>query len=250
MDLDNLVNNFFGMSFEKQIELLNEILNGMQSKKNRSYRIFKNMFEGYYKKILLLIKNKELYNKLNSNQRRILRLKSLKRLEEEVIYHSRDNYELSLQRKYIYYYGSEYFLGYYTNEFNSYFHPKKISNKDSEEYIEQLKKMSINEKYNIIKKYISQYSHFKEFFMSNIPNTKDIINDYNPIILNILGPELFAYYNKLNSDEKISIITDTAMLISDLESDNKNTKIIKDKNVIKNQKVLTLKSCKHYLKGE
>ena len=247
MELDNIINNFFGMSFEKQIDLLNELFKEIQSSKNKSHRIFKKMFEEYYNKISLLVKNKDSYNKLNSNQRRVLRLKTMKNLEDEATYHSSSDYDSDKEREYIYYYGSEYYLGYFTHEFNSYFRPKKISNNESEEFIEKFKKMSINDKYNIIKDFISQYSNFNEFFNGNIPKSNKIINEYNTIILNILGPELFEYYNKLNNREKISIITETAELISELESSSKNTRIIRDKDAVKKQKVLTLNNCNHFL---
>ena len=246
MELDNLVNNFFGMSYEKQIDLLNEILNKMQSNNNKTHRIFKKMFEEYYNRISLLVNSKNLYNKLNSNQRRFLRLKTLKNLEDKVTYHSSNDYDLDKEREYIYHYGSEYYLGYFTHEFNSYFRPKKISNNEAEEYIEQFKKMNINDRHNIIKKYISNYSHFNEFFKSNIPNPKEMINDYNTIILNILGPELFEYYNKLNNQEKISLITETAEIINELESSSKKTQIIKDKDAVKKQKILTLNNCNYF----
>ena len=246
MELNDFIHNLFGMSIEKQIELIEEIKNSMKTN-NKTNRIFNKMFDNYYSKIKLLEKNKELYNQLNSNQRRLLRLKTLKNLEEKAEDHSKDNSDINRQRAYIYRYSSEYYIGYYVDEFNSYFHPKKISNKDSNNYINKFKNMSINEKYNMIKEYIYQYTNLDDFFYWDIPNPNELINEYNPIILNIIGQELFEYYQKLHNREKISIITEIANMIEEIESYDKKSLNIKDKDAVKKQKVLTLKNCNYYL---
>ena len=68
-----------------------------------------------------------------------------------------------------------------------------------------------------------------------------------PIILNIIGQELFEYYQKLHNREKISIITEIANMIEEIESYDKKSLNIKDKDAVKKQKVLTLKNCNYYL---
>ena len=128
MELDNIIYNFFGMSIEKQIELMNEIINSMQQNNKKTNHNYHNLFDNYYNKITFLVNNKELYNKLNSNKRRLLRYKALKYFEEIVLMSLSHESDLSMQKRYSYLHSSDYYLGYYINEFNSYFHPKKISN--------------------------------------------------------------------------------------------------------------------------
>ena len=100
--------------------------------------------------------------------------------------------------------------------------------------------MDIDDKYNVIKKYIFHYTNLNEFFKSYIPNPQEIINNYNNIILNIIGTELFEYYKNFEPQDKVSIITNIADLINQIELRDEKTLIIKDKDAVKKQKALTI----------
>ena len=94
-----------------------------------------------------------------------------------------------------YNYGSKFYIGEYVNEFNSYFYPQKISDKTAEEYIERIKNLPINDKYELLDELFYHYSRF-DFFTYTIPSPKELINLYDSVVLNIIGDELLEYYKK------------------------------------------------------
>ena len=245
MENKYLINNYFGMSIENQVRLMDEIMNTTHSN-NKTRKKFYKVFGGYYEKISYLLKQQKLYNTLNSNQRRTLRLKTIEHLGEKVQdYPTSDSYE-NKKIYFAYNYGSEFYIGEYVNEFNSYFYPQKISDKTAEEYIERIKNLSINDKYEFLNEFFYHYSRF-DFFTYTIPNPKELINLYDSVVLNVIGDELFEYYKKMFINERVSFINDIAVFIEEIKTSAKKAMIINDKDAVKKQKIKCLEDWNYYM---
>ena len=217
MQLDKILNNFLGISFKKQIELIKFIYDDKDID-NDSKDNLKETFSDYFDKVEEFLNNIGEYDFLNSNRRRYIRAYVLD-------YFSSNLRSLDSRRK---------------SEVNNYL---TISDEEVDLFMEKFKLMSERNKNDFVDLLIYNNKNLVNY---NYPtkNIDKFISLYDDVVIKVIGEELVKYYNMMSNVVKYDIVR----LIIDLMIITKDhVEIIEDKNAIRKLKLKTTDKCEREL---
>lgn len=258
LNIEKFIKNFFGMSLKSQLLFFEEvkksyyrsdtfnsdktIINGFF----KTYQEFYNLFgEYYFDKITLFLESKNEYDKLNSTQRRNLRYRTLKLLEDSANNHDECRNKEFRIKQFLYMNSIKCDTKEELDEIiNSHFNPDAISDEEAEEYIELYRIMDCDDQKDFLSEMFNFYNRTEIAFYSNdYPTSDNIVKEYDNIIIKLFGDELFEYYKNLSSNEKIFIIEKIAEIIKSYKTTYESELVLNGNNTVKYQKMKTINAC-------
>ena len=140
---------------------------------------------------------KESYKEFNSNKRRLTRKILLDELKKIVVdNHHIDNSEERVKQRFNYF--SEYY-----GEDKIYFEAKHVSSDIIQKFLIDYSNLDIDKKYDFINDMLFYYKRINEL---SLPFPNKMLDDYKPIIKNLIGDDLMEYYNRLYKEEQMQLI--------------------------------------------
>lgn len=258
LSVEHLIQNFFGMSLKYQILFIDEVKKSYYRSDTfndnnktvinsffKAYQEFCNLFgEYYFDKITLFLESKNEYDKLNSTQRRNLRYRTLKILEDSANNHECRNKEFRI-KQFLYMNSIKCDTKEEFDEIvNSHFNPTAISDEEAEDYIELYNIMDCDDQKDFLSEMFNFYNRAEISFYSNdYPAPENIVKEYDDIIKKLFGDELFEYYKNLASNEKIFIIENIAKIIKSFKTTYDSELVLDKDHVVKYQKMRTIDAC-------
>ena len=219
MQRDKILNNFTGMSFEKQFELINFICNDEEIDEESKIDL-KETFKNYFERLSEFLENREEYNTLNSNRRRYIRAyvldyfsSNLRSLDEKNINKKNNNKVLT------------------------------ISDEEVNLYMDEFKNMHERIKSDDVDILIYNNRNIMTYLYPT-KNIDKFISMYSDVVKKVIGEELVKYYNMMSDKVKYDIVR----LIIDLTYITKDhVEIINDKEAVRKLKLNVAEKCEKEL---
>ena len=192
-----ILENFIGIQHNEQISLIDYLEKSVKEcGTNRMVREFKNTFGRYQEKLELLLGFMKAYPTYNSAKRRLTRKKTFEELKDAAENHHISHCDESVIGQFAY-------SGEYYGETKRYFRSEAVTKEQIEDFKKEYEALSINKKREFIKDMIYAYQRINRLAL---PNQTPMLEAYKPIMLNILGEDLMAYYDKLYPTEQMDLI--------------------------------------------
>lgn len=216
----NIEENYLGLSFFNQLKIYDKFLETLQTKKNK--KVLKSLnetFKNYFEFKLNLYETINNINYLNKNE-----LEKLKNdLLEQIIYYERyyeeekESFRESI-RCFNYHLGSLYPFGTCPNLNKMLFFPEKLTDTDTDSFIEEYDQLPIEEKMNTIENFTYSYILLNEFFLPRevyfFGSEEDIQNAMEEVL-----KDSYERYENLSTNNKFSILNSLIAYVDDYFDD-------------------------------
>lgn len=212
---NNIKENYLGLSFFNQLKIYDKFLETLQIKKNKKVlRGLKDTFDNYFNFKINLHEAINNVTYLNKNELDELKNDLLEQIREyeSYDYEKKDSFREKI-RCFNYHLGSYFPFGTRTNLNKMLFFPEKLTDSDTDLFIEEYDQLPIEEKMNTIEYFTYSYDLLNEFFLPRevyfFGSEEDIENTMKEVL-----KDSYERYENLSTDNKFSILENLIIYVN------------------------------------
>lgn len=217
---NNIKENYLGLSFLNQLKIYDKFLETLQIKKNKKVlRSLKDTFDNHFNFKINLHEAINNITYLNKNELEELKNDLLEQIRDYENYdeEEKDSFREKI-RCFNYHLGSLYPFGTCTNLNKMLFFPEKLTDADTDLFIEEYDQLPIEEKMNTIEDFTYSYILLNEFFLPRevyfFGSEEDIENTMKEVL-----KDSYERYENLSTDNKFSILEDLIIYVNNYLDD-------------------------------
>ncbi len=217
---NNIKENYLGLSFLNQLKIYDKFLETLQIKKNKKVlRSLKDTFDNHFNFKINLHEAINNITYLNKNELEELKNDLLEQIRDYESYdeEKKDSFREKI-RCFNYHLGSSYPFGTCTNLNKMLFFPEKLTDADTDLFIEEYDQLPIEEKMNTIEDFTYSYILLNEFFLPRevyfFGSEEDIENTMKEVL-----KDSYERYENLSTDNKFSILEDLIIYVNNYLDD-------------------------------
>lgn len=218
---NNIKENYLGLSFLNQLKIYDKFLETLQIKKNKKVlRGLKDTFDNHFNFKINLHEAINNITYLNKNELEELKNDLLEQIREYESYDEEEEKDSFREKNrcFNYHLGSLYPFGTCTNLNKMLFFPEKLTDADTDLFIEEYDQLPIEEKMNTIEDFTYSYILLNEFFLPRevyfFGSEEDIENTMKEVL-----KDSYERYENLSTDNKFSILEDFIIYINNYLDD-------------------------------
>ena len=213
---NNIEKNYLGLSFFNQLKIYDKFLETLQTKKNKKVsRSLNETFDNYFNFKINLHEAINNVSYLNKNELDELKNDLLEQIREYGSYYDEKKESLSDGiRSFNYHLGLFYPLGTCENLNKMLFFPEKLTDTDTDLFIEEYDQLPIEEKMNTIEDFAFSYILLNEFFLPREVYFFGSEEDIENIVKEVLKDN-YEDYENLSTDNKFHILEDFIRYVND-----------------------------------
>ena len=216
----NIEENYLGLSFFNQLRIYDKFLETLQTKKNK--KVLKSLnetFENYFNFKINLHEAINNISYLNKNELDELKNDLLEQIREYESYYDEKKESFSEGiRCFNYHLGSFYPFGTCENLNKMLFFPEKLTDTDTDLFIEEYDQLPIEEKMNTIEDFAFSYILLNEFFLPREVYFFGSEEDIENIMRGVLKDN-YERYENLSTDNKYHVLQDLMIYVDNYLDD-------------------------------
>lgn len=213
---NNIEENYLGLSFFNQLKIYDKFLETLQTKKNKKVsRSLNETFDNYFNFKINLHEAINNISYLNKNELDELKNDLLEQIREYESYYDEKKESFSAGiRCFNYHLGSFYPFGTCENLNKMLFFPEKLTDTDTDLFIEEYDQLPIEEKMNTIEDFAFSYILLNEFFLPREVYFFGSEEDIENIMKGVLKDN-YEDYENLSTDNKFHILEDLIRCVNE-----------------------------------